>query len=86
MVFSVAQNFPNPFNAKTLINFSLPKAGDVSISIYNVTGQLVETLGGHFGAGEQSVIWDAFRVASGIYFYKVQAGEHSQTLKMTLLK
>lgn len=84
--YSVAQNYPNPFNAKTQINFALPTASDVSINIYSITGQLVETLGGHFDAGVQSVTWDASNVASGVYFYKVSAGEFNQTMKMTLLK
>lgn len=84
--YSVAQNYPNPFNAKTQISFALPTAGDVSVNIYSITGQLVETLGGHFDAGMQSVTWDASNVASGVYFYKVSAGEFNQTMKMTLLK
>jgi hypothetical protein len=84
--FSVSQNYPNPFNAKTLIGFYLLQAGDVKIDIYNITGQIVETLGGYFDAGNQSVTWDASRAASGIYFYKVSSGDHNQTMKMTLLK
>jgi hypothetical protein len=84
--FSVAQNYPNPFNAKTLISFGLPEAGDVTINIYSVTGQLVETLGGRYEAGMQSITWDASNVASGMYFYKVSVGDQSQTMKMTLLK
>jgi hypothetical protein len=84
--FAVSQNYPNPFNAKTLISFGLPTASDVTVNIYSITGQLVETLGGHFDAGMQTITWDASNVSSGIYFYKVQAGDHSQTMKMTLLK
>jgi len=84
--FTVSQNYPNPFNARTLINFSLLQAGDVSIDIYSITGQRVETLGGYFEAGNRSVIWDASQAASGIYFYKISSGDHSQTMKMTLLK
>lgn len=84
--FAVAQNYPNPFNAKTLIGFTLPQASDVTVNIYSITGQLVETLGGYFEAGSQSVAWDASRATSGVYFYKVSSGDHSQTMKMTLLK
>lgn len=84
--YAVSQNYPNPFNAKTQINFALPTASDVTISIYSVTGQLVQTISGRYEAGYQSVTWDASNVSSGIYFYKVQAGDFSQTLKMTLLK
>ena len=84
--YAVAQNYPNPFNAKTEIKFDLPTAGDVTINIYNVTGQLVQTISNRYEAGYQSVTWDATNVASGIYFYKLTAGDFTQTMKMTLLK
>lgn len=84
--FAVSQNYPNPFNARTMINFALPTASDVTINIYNITGQVVETLKNHYEAGNQSVVWDASHVASGVYFAKVSTGSNSQTLKMTLLK
>jgi hypothetical protein len=85
--FSVAQNFPNPFNAKTRINFAIPKEANVNIAIYNVAGQLVQNMDlGRMNAGYQSVVWDASDVASGVYFYKVVAGDNVKTLKMTLLK
>ncbi|HBC46894.1 MAG TPA: hypothetical protein DCZ43_07605, partial [candidate division Zixibacteria bacterium] len=61
-------------------------ASDVTINIYSITGQVVETLKGSYEAGNQSVIWDASNVASGVYFAKVSTGSNSQTLKMTLLK
>jgi hypothetical protein len=86
-VYSVNQNFPNPFNAKTSIAFGLPTNSDVTINIYNVAGQLVETMDlGHMFAGSHSVVWDASDVASGVYFYKVSAGNFNETMKMTLLK
>ncbi len=85
--FSVAQNFPNPFNAKTAINFALPTTANVTVTIYNVAGQVVETINaGELAAGEHSVTWDATNISSGVYFYKVAAGEFSETMKMTLLK
>jgi hypothetical protein len=84
--FAVKGNYPNPFNAKTLVNFDLPQNADVNINIYSITGQLVETISGHFEAGSHSVTWDASDVASGVYFYKVSAADFSQTMKMTLLK
>ncbi len=84
--FAVKANYPNPFNARTMINFDLPIDSDVDVSIYSITGQLVETMSGHFEAGTRSVTWDAADVASGVYFYKVSAGDFSQTMKMTLLK
>jgi hypothetical protein len=84
--FAVKQNYPNPFNAKTLIHFDLPVTGDVAISIYNIAGQLVESINGTYQAGRHDVIWDASNVSSGIYFAKVAAGSNSETVKMTLLK
>jgi hypothetical protein len=84
--FAVSQNYPNPFNAKTEIRFALPTASDVTINIYSITGQVVGTISGHYEAGNQSVVWDGSNVASGIYFYKLNAGSFSQTMKMTLLK
>ena len=85
--FSVAQNYPNPFNAKTSISFALPISANVTVTIYNVAGQVVQTINaGELNAGERSVIWDASNVGSGIYFYKVVAGDFSKTMKATLLK
>jgi len=85
--FTVSQNFPNPFNVKTSINFGLPTDASVVVSIYNVAGQLVQVMDlGHLAAGNHSANWDASAVASGVYFYKVAAGDFSQTQKMTLLK
>jgi len=85
--FAVNQNYPNPFNAKTSISFGLPTTSDVTINIYNVAGQLVESMDlGNVAAGNHSVVWDASDVASGVYFYKVAAGNYTETMKMTLLK
>jgi hypothetical protein len=84
--FAVKANYPNPFNARTMINFDLPTDSDVNIAIYSITGQMVETISGQYEAGSHSVTWDASDVASGVYFYKVSAGDFSQTMKMTLLK
>jgi len=85
--FTVSQNYPNPFNAMTRINFTLSQTDNVNITIYNVAGQMVESMDrGEMAAGYHSVVWDASDVASGVYFYKVVAGDHSKTMKMTLLK
>ncbi len=84
--FSVSQNYPNPFNAKTNIAFSIENEADVAIGIYNLTGQKVADLSGHFGAGENAVSWDASDVASGVYFYRLGVDNKSQTMKMVLLK
>jgi hypothetical protein len=85
--FSVAQNYPNPFNVKTTISFALPTSADVTVTIYDITGKLIQIINvGKMDVGVNSVIWDASNVGSGIYFYKVVAGEFSQTMKATLLK
>ena len=85
--FSVAQNSPNPFNPATTISFSLADAGNVTIEVYNVAGQKVDTVAnGFMNAGSHSVVWDASDLSAGVYFYTVKSGEFSRTMKMTLLK
>ncbi|MEE8576052.1 MAG: T9SS type A sorting domain-containing protein [candidate division Zixibacteria bacterium] len=84
--FSVDQNYPNPFNPSTTFSFTMPEAGDYSIDIYNVLGQRVESMSGTVGAGPQTQLWDASGNASGVYFYKLTTGKHSETKKMVLLK
>ena len=84
--FAVEQNYPNPFNARTQIGVTLPEASDINVDIYGITGQLVESISGHYGAGNHSISWDASDVSSGIYFYRVQAGDYSETKRMVLLK
>ncbi|MBD3169802.1 MAG: T9SS type A sorting domain-containing protein [candidate division Zixibacteria bacterium] len=86
-VFFVEQAYPNPFNATTTISYGLPAASDVNLSIYNIMGQKVETLvDGHQTAGYKTVRWDASEYSSGIYFYKVVAGDQVINKRMTLLK
>ena len=85
--FSVAQNYPNPFNPVTSIDFTLPAPSHVVVSVYNILGQEVARLAdGNFSAGEHSVQWDATYNASGVYFYRIDAGEFTTTRKMILLK
>ncbi len=84
--YSLEQNYPNPFNPTTTISFSLPYAGEWQIEIYNILGQLVEEFGDEAEAGNHTVEWDAGRYASGVYFYRLQAGSFSATKKMVLLK
>jgi hypothetical protein len=84
-------NYPNPFNPQTTINLSLPVASDWSVKIFNVAGQLVNEYSGYADAGQISVVWDGTdnngsSVASGIYFYKAEAGQFSATKKMVLMK
>jgi hypothetical protein len=85
--FSVAQNSPNPFNPTTTIGFSLAGAGNVSVDIFNVAGQKVDTLlDGYIEAGQHSVVWNASRFSAGVYFYTVKGDNFSKTMKMTLMK
>jgi hypothetical protein len=84
--FALHQNYPNPFNPTTTIKIDVPKnASNWTLNIYNVTGQLVETMSGN-QPGYQEVVWDASNNASGIYFYKLTAGDYSATKKAVLLK
>ncbi|MDF1545589.1 MAG: T9SS type A sorting domain-containing protein [bacterium] len=85
--FALNQNYPNPFNPTTTIGFELPKASQVKLSIYNVLGQEVDVLvDRHMEAGRQSVEWDASAKASGLYFYRIEAGDFNETKKMMMLK
>jgi len=85
--FAVAQNVPNPFNPTTTINFTLAKAGKVTVDVYNVAGQKVDTIvNAPMNAGSHSVTWNASKFSAGVYFYTVKSGGFSETMKMTLLK
>jgi hypothetical protein len=90
--FQLFQNYPNPFNPETHISYSLSEGTDVRLAIYNVLGQEIKVLvDGYQNAGSNTVVWDGRnqkgeRVSSGIYFYKLQAGEIVQTRKMSLMK
>ncbi len=87
VVFNLSQNYPNPFNPATRINFSLPVNGKVTLQIYNALGQKVATLvDGSMKAGTHTVEWNAANMASGLYFYKIQADNFSSVKKMILLK
>lgn len=88
----LAQNTPNPFNPRTKISFVLPTAGEARLCVYDVNGRLVRTLAsGWMEAGERTVTWDGDddrggRVASGLYFCRLSAGDRTLVQKMTLLK
>ena len=85
--FILFQNSPNPANPTTTISFILPEDGTVTMDIYNVAGQKVDTLVNDFmDAGKRSVVWDGSSFSSGVYFYSVSAGEFSKAMKMTLIK
>ena len=81
--FSLKQNYPNPFNPTTKIEFTLPSESNVKISVYNLIGQKVaELVNLKFSAGNHSVDFDATKLSSGIYLYKIEAGSFSSVKKM----
>ncbi len=85
--FVLEQNRPNPFNPLTTITFGLPQAGHITLTVYNITGQRVATLvSRQMEAGYHAVDWDASKVASGIYLYRLTTGQFSYTKKMVLMK
>lgn len=85
--YSLDQNYPNPFNPSTTIRFSIPEAGNVKVSVYDVLGKEVEVLvSENMNAGVFNVSWDASRYASGIYFYKLQSDNFVSIKKMVLIK
>ena len=84
-------NTPNPFNAQTSIGFSLDAASPYTLTVYNIAGQVVKTYAGQAEAGTVTVTWDGrdnrnSPVASGVYFYVVDAGGFTATRRMLLLK
>ncbi len=85
--FQLIQNYPNPFNPSTTIRYSLPNANFVTLKIFNLLGQEIQTLVSEKqAAGQYSVIFDAKNLASGIYFYRLRAGEVVQTRKAVLMR
>ncbi|MCZ6677828.1 MAG: T9SS type A sorting domain-containing protein, partial [Candidatus Poribacteria bacterium] len=94
---TLLQNYPNPFNPETWLPYALAEAADVTLRIYNLSGELVRTLAiGRQSAGvylsrDGAVYWDGRddagqSVASGVYFYQLVAGEYKQTRRMVLMK
>jgi hypothetical protein len=90
--FALLGNYPNPFNASTMIQFSLTRTSQVELTIYNILGQKVRSLvSQQMSAGFKQVVWDGrdeagSPVSSGIYFYHLRSSEGRQTGKMTMLK
>ena len=91
-VYALKDNYPNPFNPRTTLNFDLPENGLVTIIIYDMLGREVRNLINQTqDAGYRSVIWNATNdygkpVSAGIYLYQIQAGEYISTKKMVLVK
>ena len=84
---SISQNYPNPFNISTMIKYELPQQSQVMIDIYDVLGRKVATLEDAIQpAGYHKLTWNAEGLSSGVYFYKIQAGDFIDTKKMMLIK
>jgi len=85
--YRLMQNYPNPFNPLTTIEYQLPKASQVELSVYSITGQLIKTLvNDYHNAGHYAVIWNASGVASGLYLYRIKAGEFINVKKCLVIK
>ena len=85
--YSLSNNYPNPFNPKTIIEYSVPKEGLVTLKVYNIIGQEVATLKNEIQKpGSYRVNFDGSKLASGVYFYRLQASNFNQIKKMMLIK
>ena len=85
--YELSQNYPNPFNPNTMIRFSLPKETQLKINIYNMLGELVETLAeGTYQAGYHELNFNAANLSSGIYIYRIESDAFVQVKKMILLR
>ncbi len=85
--YSLDQNFPNPFNPSTSIRFSIPHASFVSLKVFNLLGEEVGSIvNQNLPAGTFNFQWNASGVPSGVYFYKIQAGQYTQSRKMVVIK
>ena len=85
--YSLDQNYPNPFNPSTTINFSIPVKGNVVLDVFDMTGEKIASLvNGELEAGRHSIVFDASKLSSGVYIYKLVSGSFTSTKKLTLLK
>lgn len=85
--FALSQNYPNPFNPATTITYTLPESGHVAITVFGINGRQIALIeNGYRTAGSHSVTWDATGLASGVYLYRIQAGDYSAVRRMLLVK
>lgn len=85
--YELYSNYPNPFNPTTNIKFAIPKSSEVKITVYDILGNEAAVLvNEQLQAGTYQTDWDASRYSSGVYFYRIQAGDFTETKRMTLIK
>jgi hypothetical protein len=85
--FNLSNNYPNPFNPSTRINFTIPHKAVVSLRVFSLSGsEVAELVSGEMEAGSYDIDFDAANLPSGVYFYKIQSDNFVQTKKMLLLK
>ena len=85
--FALHQNYPNPFNPITTIRFDLATATNVKLTIYDITGRLVDELvNSNMNAGSYDLRWNAAHLSSGMYLYRIETPEFTATNKLLLLK
>lgn len=85
--YSLRQNYPNPFNPQTTISFDILKSGNVKLTVTDMLGKELQILKNeYFTSGKHEVVFDGSNMASGVYFYKIEAGEFSDSKKMVLIK
>ena len=90
--YNLFQNMPNPFNPETAIEFEIPKRSHISLQVFNILGQRLKTLAHKsYSAGKHSVYWDGTnengqKLATGVYFLRLQSEEYVETKKLILLK
>jgi len=85
--YSLSQNYPNPFNPVTKFNFSIPKSGNVKITVYDMSGKTIDVLANQeMEAGNYSMNWNAAKYGSGVYFYSIKANDFNESKRMTMIK
>ena len=85
--FHVSQNYPNPFNPSTIIKYDVAKQGYVKILVYDILGREVKTLVNELlKPGRYEALFDGSNLTTGVYYYRMNAGDYSETKKMLLIK